>query len=102
MKYLKTYEAIKDKPQIGDYALCKPESGIIVYDIINKLHNFIDNNIGKNYKNTFYNIRYNNIPEELKNFFYENTKYFHENDILQFSSNKEELEAYIQSKKYNL
>jgi hypothetical protein len=115
MRYLKTYEAINDNLQIGDYVICKTDTGD------EKILNFLENNIGQYVRyitnkkevvdNFRYVIEYNNIPFELSNYSY---TFSYEIDIPNIcmrvdrdeiifnSKNKEDLEAIIQSKKYNL
>jgi len=121
MRYLKTYESIIDGPQIGDYVICDEgydEWSMTPYG--KKLANFINNNIGNvvkirkgtkfNQKNK-YTIQYQNIPIELEQAF--NTwgnknikdykiRYFSIKEIKYYSKNKEDCEAYLASKKYNL
>ena len=41
MRHLKTYETINDNLQIGDYVICKTDTGD------EKILNFLENNIGK-------------------------------------------------------
>jgi len=101
MKHIKTYEASKKTPQIGDYILCKPdESNSIV------LGDFISNNIGKiiseDIKN-IYDCEYENIPNYIKTvYFYKDMRLIKNKNILYFSPNKEDLELILKSKQYNL
>jgi len=104
MKYLKTYEDLQQIPQVGDYVLCKD---YITSDIETR----IDSNIGKisNYDdiNEYYTIIYDS---KYKNsILYKKTggngymrRGIRQHSIIMWSKNKEDIEAYIQSKKYNL
>jgi hypothetical protein len=105
--FLKTYEEIKEEPQIGDYVVCT-ESRIQNMKQINTapFTTFISNNIGKLIKylepNQLYSVKYKNIPDNIKNFFENSTHFFIKEDILYFSKNKEHLEDIIKADKYNL
>ena len=120
MKYLKTYEKkIQLNPQVGDYVICNEDeeeykSSYNTPDILysdNLCTNFINSNIGKcifintNVGGAYYYIQYENIPTEIKDYFkmlHENTRRMMRNEIIYFSSNKEDLEPYINAIKYNI
>ena len=64
MKYLKTFENIKE-PQIGDYVICSE------YDpgsSRTELENFLSNNIGQiiNKHPAHYYVKYKHVPKKLK------------------------------------
>ena len=105
MKYIKKFENV-NVPQIGDYAIVDNTS-------VNKnLNDFLSNNIAEivdkyeieTYwgKINYYKFKYENIPFGLSESFSNDTIGFTELTIGYFSKNKEDVEARIQSKKYNL
>ncbi len=107
MKYLKTYEQInKGTPKIGDYVICEE-----IGNSDDAYNNFLKTTIGKivsigtsKYK---YQVQYNNIPTKFLSYFgrektYENCRAMLDDEIIYFSNNKEDLEPFIQSNKYNL
>ena|ERR1035437_7669137 len=107
MKHLKKFENISE-PQIGDYVLCEDK-----YVINDEVKKFLKNTIGKiiNINDTTtppYSIQYENIPNTISNEYFDyldvNTtiRYMHKNEIIHCSKNKEDLEIYIESEKYNL
>lgn len=102
--YIKAFENIKNNPEIGDYVIC--EEGFL--DNI-EIKDFISNNIGQiigievpNY----FTIQYENVPKEFKWYFhpidYRDITNMRLDEIILFSKNKEELEDYLITKKYNL
>jgi hypothetical protein len=107
MKYIKTYEDINKEPQVGDYVICD--------DYFDKLTEFEANNIGQITSidddvdnGAPYNIKYNNIPYNIRTWFFYNDDHNYGirpmsiEEIIFFSSNKEEVERYLQANKYNL
>lgn len=117
MKYIKYYENIKG-PEIGDYVVCNEYTKNYNDPI---LINFINNNIGQyifNYEGNgpyTYVIRYKNIPDEIKKDFFVEVKLnniVHSETptcriqsithIIYWSSNKEDCELFLASKKYNI
>jgi hypothetical protein len=101
MKFLKTYENLNG-PKVGDYVICEDPN------TRKPLYAFIKNRIGKIVeidRDKFYPyiVRYNNIPEDLIERFshpnFTNCRDFKRDEILYFSSTKEELENL---KKYNI
>jgi hypothetical protein len=103
----KIFENSKQEPKIGDYVICT----LLDPDIINKnpiLNDFLSNNIGKiieigQDRIKLYVVKYDNIPEVISyRFSHDNTRLFAKDDFLYFSSNKEDLEIYLNSKKYNI
>jgi len=110
MKYIKTFENNRFDT---DYVIVNPigiRSEPTVPKIKEAFHEFINNNVGSVLSkiDKIYSVYYENIPKKLIPFFLYNfgiKKYYisiKEEKILQKSKNKEDLEAYIQAKKYNL
>lgn len=121
MKYIKTYEQLDEEPQIGDYVI------MTSYEWLNE---FLHNNIGQivfigtQNQNDNINVIYPSNIITDDSYFRKITKYEHDiydkfssiarnnkkvslriferNEILYFSKNKEDLEAKIAAKKYNL
>ena len=115
MKYIKTFEKLNE-PQVGDYVVCDISDNEYVDE---ELVNFICNNIGVveyvddrlNNINNKFKIRYKNVPERLEAFFGPDTRpnewdnvfrYVSNHYIKFYSSNREDCEMYLDSKKYNL
>jgi len=115
MKYIKTYENKNSEPKIGDYVIIKTNHKDP------RLINFFKNSVGKilNIKtekawgtNPLYETKFiDEIPEELSNIWdspFRNknwktaTHWVGIENIVHFSKNKEDLEPYIISNKYNL
>lgn len=125
MKYLKTYEELDNKPEIGDYVyvvynrdnwLFKDETFEYAESNIGQIVDIIKDRI-KPYSRTFiniYQIKYDGLHKKLSpdncNFGVcycpDDTSYYFiyakDKDIKDFSKNREDLEHYITSKKYNL
>lgn len=112
MKYIKRFESNN-----SEYAIVNPngiKSEPTVPKIKELFHDFINNSVGLiigegdvfNY--TVYSIGYNNVPFNLKRFFLFSGGYqmyyisVKEEKIIKKSKDKEELKAYINSKKYNI
>ena len=110
MKYLKLFENIINKPQIGDYVICDEENKNT------KLINFISSNIGQIIDgpepNTnlnvspgfdiYYTIKYNNynnIDDLIKSGGLRNMYLI---EILYSSPNFEDVEIYMNTKKFNI
>jgi len=116
MTIIKSYESLTNssKPQLGDYVICKErEKGLYYSNKENdKLVTFLENNVGQIVKkeddvwdnNLDYWVKFENVPEELKKTkdIVKNIRAFYKDEIVKFSSNKEELEAYLDATKYNL
>jgi hypothetical protein len=111
MKYIKSYEAIDDL-EVGDYVICKNlEDKPISGDYI-KTYEFIENSVGRYIKyDRFsvsypYIIKFENIPEDIKhNFRHSNLtdcRRLNRSEIIDSSLSKAELQAKLESKKYNL
>jgi len=109
MKYIKQYEQ--------NQLLKKGQ--FVIYDPIDYHENlyrkkfrdfnsFIMNNIGEVIENNiyYYSVKYENYPPELKSFFDvfdgENITGLNKKDNYIVSDNKEELEALLNARKYNL
>ena len=95
MKYIRTYEDVDedvDVPQIGDYVICEDDD-TISFPIENYIGEIVDieNSVISN--DIFYKIEYKDL---------EDWWYFYFKDILHFSSNKKDLEMYVNANKYNL
>ena len=105
MRYLKTFETIKklEDARSGDFVICKEESSFVDPE----LGNFINNKIGIinhiSYGINFY-IYYENVPEKLKHRFngINGTRLMKKHEIIMCSDNREELEYYLSTNKYNL
>jgi len=121
MKYINQYEAVTPQPRIGDYVLCELDP--IVNDQDKKLINFVENNIGViierkltkssfgeyNRKKFFYSIEYENMRAGRD---YDSTYSMKDGttnvilvfrtEIQYFSNNREDIEAILTAKKYNL
>ena len=108
MKYIKTYEDLNDEPNLGDYVI----TTVIISDVDPKLKFFLENNVGKICKIEdhviSYLVKYENTPFDLFIGINDNYKkdvgywWFDKLEIKIHSSNKEECEAYLNAKKYNL
>ena len=114
MMHIKTYEHRSlhiDEPQVGDYVICR-EHFIPAKDTVD----FISNNVGhlvmikeNNIKSAAfrgYIVQYENIPKDIRGFGryynFENCRLMRRHEILHWSKNKEDLEIYIDVKRYNL
>ena len=117
MKYLKLYENING-PTADDYVICKDSNW-------SSINTFLSTHIGRVIKMRWYNIpkdndyaiQYHGIPKKYKSYFeisfsssYPGQskkptiwyRYASRDDILYFSSSKEECEIYLESNKYLL
>ena len=111
MRYIKTYETIKDRPKVGEFVIVKDNS----YTTENpELSYFINNSIGEVIgilPEIFVEVKFENIPHKFKNYF-SNSKYcknftdlsskFPPSKIVAHSFDKEELKIILQQNKYNL
>ena len=113
--YLKTYENFKKEPEAGDYVICNENN-----NLSSNICNFISNNIGKivyyinndefkkyNVQKDYrYIIEYDNIPANIQTYFSytvaEDCRRMSRDEIIYWSKNREDLEAIIDAKKYNL
>lgn len=111
MKHLKIYEEIyenQNEPKLGDYVICKWTSA----DDSHEANVFVENKIGKiskireiNNTTKSYIVEYDNIPDELEFYTYQKNGSwftFKRKDLLKWSRSKDELQMYIDSKKYNI
>jgi hypothetical protein len=106
MKYIKKFEYRTKQPKVGDY--------VLVTDIYVTIRNFIENNIGQIIEidktiELSYCVIFENIPKEYDLYFgvgckddVDNCRWFARREILNFSSNKEDIEYLLVAKKYNL
>jgi hypothetical protein len=101
MKYIKQYEN-NTKPQIGDYVIVKDSMADISLAI------FFSENIGRIVNNEYqelypFLVQFENIPYDFKIEFHGGgTRQFDEDEIIEFSSNKKDLELILTANKYNL
>jgi len=107
MKYLKLFEAKLNRPEIGDYVICDSD------ELVSRVADFISTHIGryviKINSNAFpYIIYYEEAPsglieeEDIDPNNRDKHIGFSKKEILFFSKNKEDCEAYLAAKKYNL
>ena len=100
MKYIKQFENIQNKPDIGDYVVVKIDEDRRIY-IPDYIIEYIENNIGKFvkynylYKDGIY-VKYENLPVNNKNIII----FLHE--VIFVSKDKNFAQSYLDSKKYNL
>jgi len=108
MKYIKKFEFVRKKlkPHINDFVICDEKI------ISNEMQNFLKYNIGqlvdfnssssdKYYFSPIYKyiVKFENVPEKLKEYFTpDNLRGFNEQEIIYFSSNKEEVEIFLKTK----
>ena len=111
MKYIKAFEFLSRLPKIGDFVIVYYQ-----YDDLDGLKIFLDNhvgevtNIGVSTYDKYMDVSYKNVPKNIKHYFYydsddENTDYLKiigKDNINKLSEDREELESYLMSKKYNL
>jgi len=109
MKHLKTFENInthlrtqKEEPKVGDYVICKE-----IYSTYPDVKKFTINNIGTIISTSepypfVYLIAYENVPYNIKYYFENDTLYMSFKEIVEYSENKEDLEAILAANKYNL
>jgi hypothetical protein len=92
--------------KVGDFVIMKTWSDSNI-----KLKSFIDENIGKivEFNNDMLFVKYDNIPKELYMYFSsENPKIFDQirefniPQIVKISNNKEDLEMFLNTNKYNI
>jgi hypothetical protein len=120
MKYIKSYEDIRDELKIGDYVICEEdyitdneatEESIKIYE---KAIDFTSKNVGKyigkeapNQSGSLLIIQYENVPLELKAYFsagdeFENCRNMYYREIVDYSSDKEYLILRKDTHKYNI
>ena len=131
MKYIKLFEEIDNKPEVGDYVICVEfDSGL---SGLEKFNHFLSNNIGKiifiatgqNHDDIEYYVTFDNPPEDILDyaFYTKRLRYINNIDkdeyemvndeytnitemdgqnIIHCSKNKEELEIKLAGNKYNL
>ena len=114
---IKKFETYNSYPKVGDWIICKIDENTIEAPNRQQLRNFFDNNIGKvvgpvNPTNNYVSVRYFPIIEKYKETYRyfkrktmgENDDYINmnNNEILHFSPNKDDIEVYVQTTKYNI
>lgn len=101
----KIFEKLNELPKIGDYVLLDINN----YTSSPKIwQDFIKNNIGEIVEidtehgglSFIYKVKFENIPENVKDTFFIHYDYI--NSFLYWSSDKNELEMILNTKKYNL
>jgi hypothetical protein len=120
MKYIKTYEENNNKLEIGDYAIYAPKSDILNYFFEENVGQIIGYNDGLNTSINFYpyyikyDIKFDNdgkIINDKYNFSKSSFQFLENEDgvrvcnpknIVFFSKDKKECEAYLEAQKYNL
>lgn len=111
MKYLKTYESLNN-PQIGDYVICKDNQlSKKISSMIGQIVDKESDDFKESYS-SFYNagydflVLYKQIPEEFEYNFHKckmgYVRPFFKTEIKFSAKTIEELELYINAKKYNL
>lgn len=101
MKYLRTYESLSE-PEIGDYVYCKNTT-----DNNKEFDKFLEFNIGK-IMASLPHLRPGDIYVKFDNFEESGVDginhpvNFLRDEILYWSKDKEDVEIYMNSKKYNL
>lgn len=116
MKYIKTYESTFWKGNViplGEYVVFEypdyVKQAYVVTNLTNEDREFINNNVGEvipsyiseeREKQIWSNIKFENAIDSSS--FYRGTIILQNKYIIFRSKNREECEAYLQSKKYNL
>jgi hypothetical protein len=114
MKYIKKYEKINNKLEIGDYVVLNDTTYTYNSDF-SVFSNFLNNNVGRisdiklRVTGNVYDIDYFNVPTDLRSYFSmnKNTGTLYgmstpEDEIIFSSKNKNDAELFIQTNKYNL
>ena len=111
MKYIRLYEELSNKPEVGDYVICDESDGPT------ELHIFLSNNIGQLIKidkdedeiedaDLYLRFRvkyeYRDISKKCLNYFSRSNRIFFLSEIDFWSSNKEDCEAFLDASKYNI
>ena len=112
MKYLEIYENFnqKLKPQIGDYVICESTYYKEYHNV--EVYSFLKNNIGQiiSIFDKYYYVQYTDIPFTIRKYFqryidnreYYNVMWFEIREIINFSSNREDIEMIFTTKNFNL
>jgi len=110
----KLFENINRAPEIGDYVIidCGSFSGPDDRQLYDLYCNNVGEIIGGNSDEGYYDVKWENVPEfdEIgyrKDYFkkrgpLKNARQYHISFFVCWSDDKEELEAYLSAKKYNL
>ena len=104
MKYIKTFENINEI-EIGDYV--KINIFLYIPPSLKKYYHFINNNISivNSIDDDLIECKYSNIPIDIKFCFIHSNNdavRIHRDFIVDFAKTKQELEAKLLAKKYNL
>ena len=96
MKHIRVYENLVDEPKVGDYAICRDHFGRVPVAIIDyNLENFIGEIIF--FDEDDVDLQYKIYYEDAGDWWW-----FYRDNIIYFSSNKEDLLIYIEANKYNI
>jgi len=107
MKHLKLFENDNTNIKVGDYLIGTLSD--VEDDFMEDFADFLETNIGKvvdiklynNDKNFMYIVEYDGMSEDFEEIF-NNPTSVTDYDVLFSSSNKDDLQVYIESGKYNL
>jgi hypothetical protein len=98
----KIFEELEEWNKETGYYVILTEPGDREKDI--EIRNFLENHIGRikkmYYPGAWFTVEFDNVPEKIAKYF--NGRDFHQSYIKYISKNKEDLEPFIQSNKYNL
>ena len=113
MKHIKYFEnSSRIEIEVNEYVLIKTE-GLALNDRINKSKKFVNENIGKciyiNYQSGMIGVKYYDIPDDIHTYFNMQNKtkkigfrHFEIYKVIYHSKNKEDIQAFIDSSKYNI
>lgn len=100
MRYIKTYEYMEKRPQVGEYVICEENSNI------KEINDFLSQNIGKivDIDGNKFEVLYNSskIPNKISHNFYGGKRLMEIHEIIHHSYNIDDLESIIDGNKYNL
>lgn len=110
MKYIKTFENVNLNYKVGDYAIFNYDNVDYAHNVrmTDDLRTFLNNNAGEIITISipelpWIEVRYDDIPDNIQYKFHSNNTILLWKDmIVATSSDSEDLEAYKQTKKYNL
>lgn len=102
MKYIKLYESL-DKPQIGDYVICDDVTIPQIINTIGRIEKYYRySNITYPYYIKFDDDFMDSLDSEELSYFENGLRKMSKNEIIHFSSNREDLETIINANRYNL
>jgi len=107
MKYIKKYEYVNRhslKPKMGDFVICKDPSDTLKDFLSNNIGQIVDYNLPNSDKYFYssqykYIVKYDNVPKNLKEYFADNLRGFKEEEIMQHSKTKKDLELLLAQNK---